>query len=199
MRDIVVDVYWWCATGSIGVLFNIFEWVIIFNVDGVVAFEANFLKAYECWAIFCNHHHHHHHRLLRLARISLTSPYYSSPLAGLQGYIPYHHIAAVCMLELVVLLLIRVIDYCSFDIPLDYFIIHVILVLRFWGIFILSFACLRSFIFDLHFFEFFKLLWCGYCGGLCLFNSFNWFLFFNSNIFRFIFIYVFVNIRRSDG
>ena len=26
-----------------------------------------------------------------------TSPYRSSPLAGLQGYIPYPHIAAVCM------------------------------------------------------------------------------------------------------
>ena len=31
-----------------------------------------------------------------------TSPYNSLPLAGLQGYIPYPHIAAVCMLELVV-------------------------------------------------------------------------------------------------
>ena len=35
-----------------------------------------------------------------------TSPYHSSLLAGLQRYIPYHHIAAVCMFELVVLLLI---------------------------------------------------------------------------------------------
>ena len=35
-----------------------------------------------------------------------TSPYHSSPLAGLQGYIPYHHIAAVCMFKLAVLLLI---------------------------------------------------------------------------------------------
>ena len=34
-----------------------------------------------------------------------TSPYRSSPLAGLLGYIPYPHIAAVCMYELVVLLL----------------------------------------------------------------------------------------------
>ena len=34
-----------------------------------------------------------------------TSPYRSSPLAGLQSYIPYPHIAAVCMFELVVLLL----------------------------------------------------------------------------------------------
>ena len=34
-----------------------------------------------------------------------TSPYHSSPLAGLQGYIPYPHIAAGCMFELVVLLL----------------------------------------------------------------------------------------------
>ena len=32
-----------------------------------------------------------------------TSPYRSSPLAGLQGYISYPHIAAVCMFELVVL------------------------------------------------------------------------------------------------
>ena len=35
-----------------------------------------------------------------------TSPYRSSPLVGLQGYIPYPHIAAVCMFELVVLLLL---------------------------------------------------------------------------------------------
>ena len=35
-----------------------------------------------------------------------TPPYRSSPLAGLQGYIPYPHIAAVCMFELVVLLLL---------------------------------------------------------------------------------------------
>ena len=34
-----------------------------------------------------------------------TSPYRSSPLAGLQGYILYPDIAAVCMFELVVLLL----------------------------------------------------------------------------------------------
>ena len=35
-----------------------------------------------------------------------NSPYHSSLLAGLQGYIPYPHIAAVCMFEQVVLLLI---------------------------------------------------------------------------------------------
>ena len=35
-----------------------------------------------------------------------TSPYYSSLLAGLQGYIPYPHRAAVCMFELVALLLL---------------------------------------------------------------------------------------------
>ena len=34
-----------------------------------------------------------------------TSPYRSSPLASLWGYILYLHIAAVCMFELVVLLL----------------------------------------------------------------------------------------------
>ena len=35
-----------------------------------------------------------------------TSPYHSSLLAGLQGSIPYPHIAAVCMFELVVLLML---------------------------------------------------------------------------------------------
>ena len=35
-----------------------------------------------------------------------TSPYYSSPLVGLQGYILCPHIAAVCRFELVVLLLL---------------------------------------------------------------------------------------------
>ena len=35
-----------------------------------------------------------------------TSPYHSSPLAGLQGYILCPHIAAVCKFELVVLLLL---------------------------------------------------------------------------------------------
>ena len=34
-----------------------------------------------------------------------TSPYRSPPLVGLQGHIPYPHIAAECMFELVVLLL----------------------------------------------------------------------------------------------
>ena len=34
-----------------------------------------------------------------------TSPYRSSPLAGLQGHIPYPHIAAGCMFVLVILLL----------------------------------------------------------------------------------------------
>ena len=35
-----------------------------------------------------------------------TSPNHSPPLVGLQGYIPYPHIAAVCMFDLVVLLLL---------------------------------------------------------------------------------------------
>ena len=35
-----------------------------------------------------------------------TSPYRSSLLAGLQGYIPYPYIVAVCIFELVVLLLL---------------------------------------------------------------------------------------------
>ena len=36
----------------------------------------------------------------------VTSPYRSSPLVGLQGCIPYPHIAAACMFVLVVLLLL---------------------------------------------------------------------------------------------
>ena len=35
-----------------------------------------------------------------------TSPYRSLPLASLQGYTPYPHIAAVCMFEMVVRLLL---------------------------------------------------------------------------------------------
>ena len=54
---------------------------------------------------------HFHHHVVPLAWISLTLslatfPYRSSPLAGLQGYIPYPHIAAECMSVLVVLLLL---------------------------------------------------------------------------------------------
>ena len=37
-----------------------------------------------------------------------TSPYRASILAGLLGYIPYTHIAAVCMFELVVLFLLTI-------------------------------------------------------------------------------------------
>ena len=46
--------------------------------------------------------HQHGYPLPSLA----TSPYRSSPLAGLRGYILYPHRAAVCMFELVVLLLL---------------------------------------------------------------------------------------------
>ena len=28
--------------------------MIIFNVDGTVAFEVSFLKTYNCWSVFCN-------------------------------------------------------------------------------------------------------------------------------------------------
>ena len=49
----------------------------------------------------------YNHHVVPLARISLTiSGYRSSPPAGLQGYILHRHIAAVCMFELVVLLLL---------------------------------------------------------------------------------------------
>ena len=56
---------------------------------------------------------YHHHHVGPLARISLTLslslatfPDRSSPMAGLPGYIPYPHRAAVCMFALVVLLLL---------------------------------------------------------------------------------------------
>ena len=52
-----------------------------------------------------HHHHHHHHHVVPPARISLTLSRHFS-LAGLQGYIPYPHIAAVCMFGLVDLLLL---------------------------------------------------------------------------------------------
>ena len=42
----------------------------------------------------------HRHRYPRPSLA--TSPYRSSPLGSLQGYIPYPHITAVCMFELVV-------------------------------------------------------------------------------------------------
>ena len=54
--------------------------------------------------IICNHHHHH---VVPPAQIFLTlSSHFSSPLVGLQGYIPCPHRAAVCMFELAVLLLL---------------------------------------------------------------------------------------------
>ena len=55
------------------------------------------------------HHHHHHHVVPQHGYpwpSLATSPYHSSLLAGLLGYIPYLHIAAVCVFELVVLLLL---------------------------------------------------------------------------------------------
>ena len=76
------------------------------------------LKTYSHWKLILyfwsillfNNYHHHHHLSCRQHRYPwpslATSPCRSSPLVGLQGYIPYPHIAAVCMFELVVLLLL---------------------------------------------------------------------------------------------
>ena len=61
------------------------------------------------WALIVYIYHHHHHHVVPLAWIvpdplsPLLPIVESSPWAGLQGYIPYPHIAAVCMFELVVL------------------------------------------------------------------------------------------------
>ena len=140
MRNVVND-YRWSTTKSIGVLFNIVVRIIIFNVDGGVVFEVSFLKAYNCWAVFCNK------------------------------------------------LQFRVIDPCSYDVPLDYFI-HLV---KIFGIFYVEF-CLLEFYFQSPFLQ----IWCDYWGGLCLTNSFKWFFFLNGNIFHLIFIYIFVNNLRSD-
>ena len=60
--------------------------------------------------ILLNENHHHHHHVVRLARISLTLSLHVSlsfiASGRSSGLHPYHHIAAVCMFELVVLLLI---------------------------------------------------------------------------------------------
>ena len=69
-----------------------------------VIYKLSFCKSY---ILFIHHHHDHE---VPPARISLTlswhSPYHSSPPAGLQGYTPYPHRAALCIFELVVLLLL---------------------------------------------------------------------------------------------
>ena len=59
------------------------------------------------WFKFSNTqlYHHHHHHVVPWPSLA-TSPNQSSPLASLQVYIPCPHIAAVCMFELVVLLLL---------------------------------------------------------------------------------------------
>ena len=80
------------------------EWFVAF-MSSVQASWTD--KLYLTLPIF---HRPPHHHVMPPARIFLTplatSPYHSSPLAGLQGYIPYPHIAAVCMFELVVMLLL---------------------------------------------------------------------------------------------
>ena len=88
-------------------------WLVV----GLVAFKTNQLlmgnviqKSFFASNYMISSHHHHYHHVVLLARISLTLSrhfsYHSSLLAGLQGYILYPHIAAVCMFELVVLLLL---------------------------------------------------------------------------------------------
>ena len=59
---------------------------------------------------FANHLYliYHHHLVMPIARISLILSCHFSlslPLAGLQGYIPYPHIATECIFVLVILLL----------------------------------------------------------------------------------------------
>ena len=75
----------------------------IFSVINDNLILISFMKNWLSWIIViimsCGQHGHPWPSLS-------TSPYHSSPLAGLQGYIPYHHIAAECMFEMVVLLLI---------------------------------------------------------------------------------------------
>ena len=75
-----------------------------------------FLGTYNSWfrglflfllSSHISHYHHHHHHVVPPARISLTlSCHFSLSFIGTQGYIPYPHIAGVCMFELVILLLL---------------------------------------------------------------------------------------------
>ena len=58
------------------------------------------------------YHHHHHHHVVPLARISLTLSHHFSlsfiASGRSSGLHPYPHIAAICMFELVVLLLLAI-------------------------------------------------------------------------------------------
>ena len=86
--------------------------------DHVPSIETSDNRAGQCLVNTHTHTHTHTHTYIYIYIIiscrqlgypwpSLaTSPYYSSPLAGLQGYILCHHIAAVCKFQLVVLLLL---------------------------------------------------------------------------------------------
>ena len=75
------------------------EYIYIYKED-IWIFETGKLMIYIIIIIMsCRQH--------RYPKPSLvTSPYRSSLLAGLQGYIPYPQLAAVCMFELAVLLLL---------------------------------------------------------------------------------------------
>ena len=85
--------------------------ILVININFILITFINFilisffsLKSWTCSSLFsfiimsCRQHGYPWPSLA-------TSPYHSSPLAGLQGYILCPHIVAVCKLELVVLLL----------------------------------------------------------------------------------------------
>ena len=69
----------------------------------IIVFSINRLFGHSEAIIIIMSCHRHGYPWLSLSLA--TSSYRSSPQAGLQGYIPYPHIAAGCMFELVVLLL----------------------------------------------------------------------------------------------
>ena len=68
----------------------------------MVSFFQKFVICLHIVIIIIMSYHHHGYPWPSVA----ISPYHSSPLAGLEGYIPYPHIAAVCIFELVVMLLL---------------------------------------------------------------------------------------------
>ena len=65
----------------------------------MVLFAFNWRLKFSLYIIIFSYHHH------RYPWPSLATPYHSTVLAGLQGYMPYPHRAAVCRFELVTLLL----------------------------------------------------------------------------------------------
>ena len=91
-------------------LFITDRFIHLYYIDLDYFFSLSFIHSFIHLYIYIYIYIYHQHHVVPLARIPLTLsyhfPYPSSPLSCLQSYIPYPHIAAVCMFELVILLLL---------------------------------------------------------------------------------------------